>query len=284
MSFSGPAAAAASPVVISCTAGGVARIHAAGDDEDDTARELASWKVPATVCCSALEESAGLFAVGSHGAELRLYNLALPDGPVFSGKGSKPDKLGLVDRPWNSAVAFFPGSNGTKIWTGTGHYKLRLYDTGASKKPHTEAVLGSSRITGIAPEPDGQRVWVSNAIGSVEMYDVRGGRFTGAINGIAGSVRDLAMHPEGKKIASVGLDRFLRVHDTTSRKSSGKVYLKTQLTGVAWCPADVGMAVLEKEERVDAEASDKNKNVLKRKEDDVGGSSSSSIKKKKNQK
>jgi ribosome biogenesis protein NSA1 len=267
--FSGPAAAAASPVIISCTAGGSARLHAApssSSPEDDPmstkARVLVSFKVPATVCCSVLDEPTGFLAVGSQGAELRVFDLALPDQPaVFNAKGSKPNRVGLVDKPWNSAVAFFPGSQGKKIWTGTGYHKLRLYDSTASKRPQTEVDFGQARITALAPEADGQRVWVANATGSVEVFDVRAGRFSGAIKGIAGSVRDLALYPsiessssrstsgEHKRnvcIASVGLDRFLRVHSCASRNSLGKEYLKTQLTAVAWCPTDMSMAAVTK--------------------------------------
>jgi len=283
--FSGPAAAAASPVIVSTTAGGSARLHAANSTNDSTytttkAKELVSFKIPTSVCCSAIEESAGLLAVGSQGAELRVYNLALPEQPtVFAAKGSKPNRVGLVDKPWNSAVAFFPGSNGTKIWTGTGYHKLRLYDSMASKRPQIEVEFGSARVTALAAEADGQRVWVANAQGGIEVFDVRAGRFSGAIKGIAGSVRDLALYPiesssnsdnsRNPYIASVGLDRFLRVHSTASRSPLGKEYLKTQLTGVVWCPTDASMAVKiaekkGKEEEVEGEVEEDGDRIEKK--------------------
>lgn len=46
-----------------------------------------------------------------------------------------------------------------------------------------------------------------------------------------GSVRALAVHPGRPVLASLGLDRFLRLHDTRSRQPLGKVYLKSQLSG-----------------------------------------------------
>ena len=51
----------------------------------------------------------------------------------------------------------------------------------------------------------------------------------------AGSVRALALHPGRPILASVGLDRFLRLHDTSTRALLAKVYLKQQLTG--GCPS-----------------------------------------------
>jgi ribosome biogenesis protein NSA1 len=58
----------------------------------------------------------------------------------------------------------------------------------------------------------------------------------GALKGAAGSVRALALHPSEPLLASVGLDRFLRVHHTETRARLCSVYVKQQLTGVAWAP------------------------------------------------
>jgi ribosome biogenesis protein NSA1 len=57
------------------------------------------------------------------------------------------------------------------------------------------------------------------------------------LKGAGGSVRSLSLHPEEPLIASVGLDRWLRVHHTGTKKQLAKVYLKQQLTGVTWCPS-----------------------------------------------
>ncbi len=65
------------------------------------------------------------------------------------------------------------------------------------------------------------------------------------MKGAAGSVRSLALHPDASAhplLASVSLDRFLRVHDTNTRASVCKVYCKQQLTGVVWLPPSVGAA------------------------------------------
>ena len=64
----------------------------------------------------------------------------------------------------------------------------------------------------------------------------------GVLKGPGGAVRSLALHPEEDVIASVGLDRYLRVHDCSTRKQLGRVYLKQQMTGVAWCPLEAAAA------------------------------------------
>lgn len=126
----------------------------------------------------------------------------------------------------------------------------------------------------------GMRCWVANGLGQVEVYDFRAGRFAGAIKGIAGSVRSLALHPDRPVIASVGLDRFLRLHDTGSRRSLGKVYLKTLLTHVDFCPADVSMAAPVTEEKVGQKGSGKAAEQPKRRAK-AGGSSREGAKKRK---
>lgn len=227
------------PRLVAITAGGNARlVQATGLEESSCEiKEISRWNVSPDVCCTALDKESNILAIGSKSTELRTYDVGQSDHqPVFVAKGGKANKVGLSDRPWNSAVAFFPGTNGAKVWVGTGYHKIRLYDSTAGKRPQLELSFGDARITALAPEPDGQRCWVADAQGRLEVYDVRGGRMAGAIQGAAGSLRSLSVHPDGGMIASGGLDRFLRVHDTAQRRSLGKVYLKTQLTEVAWLP------------------------------------------------
>lgn len=83
-------------------------------------------------------------------------------------------QVGLVDRPWNTALAFLPdaarlggeggaGGLGHVVLAGTGYHKLRLYDTRAGKRPQAELAFGEARITALAPEPDGAAGGLANA-------------------------------------------------------------------------------------------------------------------------
>ena len=85
----------------------------------------------------------------------------------------------------------------------------------------------------------GVMVWAANGMGKVECLDLRMGKMHSALKGPAGAVTSLAMHPDLPLIASVGLDRYCRVHNVASRALLSKVYLKQQLTAVTWaeCPA-----------------------------------------------
>ena len=80
----------------------------------------------------------------------------------------------------------------------------------------------------------GTSIWLANGMGKIECLDLRMSKLHSALKGPAGAVKSLALHPELPVIASVGLDRFFRLHNTSSRRMMCKVYLKQQSTAVVW--------------------------------------------------
>ena len=84
----------------------------------------------------------------------------------------------------------------------------------------------------------GERCWVGNAMGKLQVLDMRQRCLAGSLKGCSGAVTGLAAHGCLPLLAAVGLDRFLRVYNTSSRQLVAKVFLKQQLTGVAFCPTD----------------------------------------------
>ena len=82
----------------------------------------------------------------------------------------------------------------------------------------------------------GTLVWAANGMGKIECLDLRMNKLQGSLKGPAGAVKSLALHSELPIIASVGLDRFFRVHNVDTKAVLCKLYLKQQLTAVAWCP------------------------------------------------
>eukprot|EP00890_Picochlorum_soloecismus_P004511 jgi/Picsp_1/5060/NSC_02423-R1_protein len=192
------------------------------------------WKCPPNVACSAYHEPSGLLAVGCQGAELKAYNIGTQkpsQSAIYAAKGGKPNNVGLCDRPWNSAVTFDPSAvEGNRILVGTGYYKLRLYDSKVGKRPQLDVKFKDYKISKIISERDGRRWWIGDGGGNLQVYDVRAGKFDGAIKGIGGAVRDIDVRDN--YIASVGLDRFVRLNSTSTRTSLAKVYVKSQMTGV----------------------------------------------------
>lgn len=89
----------------------------------------------------------------------------------------------------------------------------------------------------------GTLVWAGNGMGKIECLDLRMNKMQGSLKGPAGAVKSLALHPDLPIIASVGLDRFFRVHNIESKALLCKLYLKQQLTAVAWSPEVAQIAV-----------------------------------------
>ena len=73
---------------------------------------------------------------------------------VYLAKGAKPNRVGLMDMVWNTAVALRPGSEGKQILVGTGQHKVRLHDMG-QRRPVLSVDFGEAKITALAPQSDG---------------------------------------------------------------------------------------------------------------------------------
>lgn len=209
-----------------------------GDNEP-----VAEFSCPPSLTCTAHHAGSRRFAVGCQGAELKVYQASDLDGKIssaiFSAKGGKPNSVGLCDRAWNSAVAFNHGQDdGSQIIVGTGYGKMRLYDTKVGRRPQMDIPFKEYRISCLVPERCGNRWWVGDASGNLQVYDVRAGKYSGAIKGIGGSIRSLDIHPQESLIASAGLDRFIRVNSISSRTSLVKLYATSQLTAVRFLPLE----------------------------------------------
>ena len=85
---------------------------------------------------------------------------------------------------------------------------------------------------------------------------------SGAIRGNSGSVREIEAHPTLDLVATVGLDRYVRVYNGSSRKCLGAAYAKQNLTCVAWDAFQDrdGNRKKKKGKRVDTDNSDDSDN------------------------
>ena len=99
-------------------------------------------------------DAATSVALACHGSELGIWDLHQHQRS-YHAKGNKPNRIGLVDKPWNTAVAFLPGSQGQRAVVGTAYHKLRLYDV-KSRRPALDMEVGEAKITALAPQLDGE--------------------------------------------------------------------------------------------------------------------------------
>ncbi|RMB90518.1 hypothetical protein DUI87_33119 [Hirundo rustica rustica] len=176
--------------------------------------------------------------VGTGGKEngLKVWDLQRPGEPLFRAKNVRNDWLDLRVPVWERDLRFLPGSQ--RIVTCTGHGQVRLYDPSTPRRrPVLDAAVGEAPLTALAlpagdtpisPSP-ARWSWAAPG-GDVAVIDLRKGRVLRALKGFAGGVRGLQCHPRLPLVASVGLDRFLRLHELRDGRLRSKVYLKSRLT------------------------------------------------------
>ena len=75
------------------------------------------------------------------------------------------------DEPWTTCIQWLPQQQGSGqcFVCGTGHHKLRVYDARAQQRPVAEVAWRDARITALAVEHSGTRVWAANAKGCMQV-------------------------------------------------------------------------------------------------------------------
>lgn len=87
--------------------------------------------------------------------------------------------------------------------------------------------------------------------------DLRNLRMIGVYKGATGSIRDLAVHSTGKYLATVGLDRIMRVYDVATRQQLHRVYLRQRLNCVLFSSEEQVTAFSKEESENDEGESEK---------------------------
>lgn len=244
-----PSGDASAPSIFAAMASGAVALHrpsaasaAAGHGAGSGSvvrawEEACSFKTIDNLLAMDASSSGRSVAVGGDGHQLSVWDLEGGAATqVFKGKAGKASRSGLQDLPHVTALTYVAGQDEKQIVVGTSKQKLWLYDLRAGKKPQAEVQWTDGRITALEPQPDGAQVWVGNGRGQVQALDLRAFKQGPALKGSAGAIRGLALHPTHPVMASVGLDRHLRLHSTPKRTLLAKAYLKQLLTGVAWMP------------------------------------------------
>jgi hypothetical protein len=119
-----------------------------------------------------------------------------------------------------------------KIAVSTAYHHIRIYDVKASRRPVMDVEIGKHPARSICNTPCGNYIIAGDAAGRIQKLDVRQNlRQVGVFKGQSGSLREIQVHPTLPMVASVGLDRHLRIHDIDTRKLLKEVYLTQKLTG-----------------------------------------------------
>eukprot|EP00042_Codosiga_hollandica_P043559 m.414025 g.414025 ORF g.414025 m.414025 type:complete len:303 (+) comp56586_c0_seq1:53-961(+) len=179
-------------------------------------------------CCCSL----GLASGGCQELDLTLWDIENTTKPIFKAKNVKHDELDLRVPVFVTDLTFVQNSGDQVFATTTAAGQLRMYDFRIKTRPTHEIKVSEHLMTALTSTRDGNLLFCGDAQGYIYSYDVRTMKQVGGYKGAAASCRSLQAHPSLPFIASCGLDRFVRVHNSLTRKPVVKAYLKQQLNCV----------------------------------------------------
>lgn len=188
----------------------------------------------------------GEILFGGKENDAKIYNIETQQ-MIWNALNVSQDKLHLRVPIWITAIAFQqPYINNNIFYTGTAYKHIRMYDTKSSQRPIVSIDIGGDyRISSICPsinssikddddhhhnDSDASRyLYVGDTSGGLSLWDMRQQRRLHVMKSAAGSIRRMVTSDDGQYLACVGLDRFLRVYDTTTNAITDAVYLKNRL-------------------------------------------------------
>ncbi|CAL1268694.1 unnamed protein product [Larinioides sclopetarius] len=165
-------------------------------------------------------------STGGEENDLKIWDLNMPDTPVFQAKNVRNDFLDLRVPVWITDLKF---KSIDKVVTCTRHHQVRLYDTRAQRRPVIDMEFERYPLMSLSLAHNDNQVVVGSSRGRMALLDLRKKLLVHVFKGFAGSIRNIQCHPTLPLVASCGLDRFLRIHDLNKHKLLKKIYLKTRL-------------------------------------------------------
>ena len=225
----------------SATAMDVIVVHASGEvsthgvegDGDWTRR--GSFTAMANALSADVDTRLGRIVIGGKdfGNDVMIYDIA--EGKrLYKAKPPPVNWLNYRAPPWVSATCFASQSECVRFFVGTGEHRFRHYDTREAKRAVLELDMGNAVITSVASSADGNEAYVANARGLFEIVDLRAGRTRGKFRGNSGSIRQIAVHPDGMHVACGGLDQYVRVYDVKTKRAVASAYAKQALTSIVF--------------------------------------------------
>jgi len=191
----------------------------------------------------------GVAAVGAKDRECVLWDVTTGK-QLWKTKNLPPDPQTLLQpRVWPTAATFIDDN---LLAVGSAYHQVRIYDVRMDQKVQQRRPIKYTdeknaylehRVTALCALSTTELV-VGDAGGYLQSLDLRqlsGGAnvkrttatpVVGRFVGPAGSVRQLALSKDNNRLICVGLDRMLRIYNTTTRKQLQTVYLKQRLNCV----------------------------------------------------
>ena len=194
-----------------------------------------------TECCSRTHD--GRMISGGKENELKVWDLETQK-PIFTSKNVKRDDLDIRMPVWVRSVTTLRTESNV-ISVGTQYHQYRQYDIRVKRRPVIEISWGELPIISLAATDT--HCFMGNGKGDLGQVDLRMAKNVSKFKGAVGSIRSLAVHHNEPYLASVGLDRHLRVHNINTKELEHKFYLKNKLNCVVFTDEVINEKVVEED-------------------------------------
>ncbi|TVR16057.1 MAG: hypothetical protein EA395_00660 [Phormidium sp. GEM2.Bin31] len=156
-----------------------------------------------------------------------IYSLALsPDGAWIAG-GGEDGTIYLWDRDGNLVTRFTEhsqrvndldfSSDSSFLASASSDGTALLWNIGSQNLVRTLRQDGNSQSAlAVVFSQTGQTIMVARRNGSIELWDSRTGEMRTSLGGHLGGTTALAVHPNGRLLASSGADRTVKIWDISS--------------------------------------------------------------------
>lgn len=168
----------------------------------------------------------GRFLFGGKENDVKLFDLRSQKSQ-WDAKNVPRDNLNLRIPVWITAIAAVDNNT---FFTGTAYKHLRFYDIRCSTQPIKSIDFSPEfRISSMKYNSTLGVLYLADTAGNADIYDPSTLRRKFTLKGATGSVRCIALGNDGQHVATVGLDRHLRVYNGRTSKIVDEFYLKNRL-------------------------------------------------------
>ncbi|XP_011064765.1 PREDICTED: WD repeat-containing protein 74 [Acromyrmex echinatior] len=179
--------------------------------------------------CHSRENTNLIATGGKESNKLRVFDIEM-QRLIFSAKDLPHDWLCLSRKTPISDIHFLPGN----LIVTVGKYgNIHLYDPRRQRRPTIDMSMHDEAWTCLDITPKEKHIIVGSTKGKLNLVDLRQpGTLLNTYKGFIGGVTGVACSKINPYVASVSLDRYLRIHHIHTKECLKAIYLTSKLSSL----------------------------------------------------